>query len=98
MKQAVPAAFEGVDPDRVEQLLTAFVADLKGKSPENFLSILDKILRQVIVTDGLASYIKAIAEVFGCRIKHVLCRFHYLQNLHRHIDDAFGAKNKNRCR
>jgi transposase-like protein len=48
----------------------------------------------VIVTDGLASYIKAITEVFGCRIKHVLCRFHFLQNLHKHIHDAFGAKNK----
>jgi DNA-binding LacI/PurR family transcriptional regulator/anti-anti-sigma regulatory factor len=52
MTEAAGAASEGVISEWASQLLEAFVADLEGRSPGTFLSILDRILRQAEAAGG----------------------------------------------
>jgi signal transduction histidine kinase len=64
MVQAVGASYTGSIPEGVEQLLNAFSAELKGKSPGTFVSTLDDILRQVAAEGGdVASWQAAISAL-----------------------------------
>jgi len=80
-----------LDLNTYEILHSDVFLDNGNNSTRVFLSQLKclGIKPEVIVTDGLASYESMIPEIYGKKIKHVLCRFHFLQNLHRKIDEGF---------
>jgi sigma-B regulation protein RsbU (phosphoserine phosphatase) len=62
--QAVGILSAGLVPERAEQLLDAFSAELKGKSPGIFLSTLEGILRQVAAKGGdVASWQGALSAL-----------------------------------
>lgn len=72
---------------RDEASITTFLLGLKqlGYQPE------------FIVTDLLKGYTRLLPKVFGKRIKHVHCLFHFLQNLYKHFQNVYGLyfKEKN---
>ena len=74
IRQAAGKTMEELDPGWGDELLEAFFAELKAGKPGGFLSALDGILRQVVVSEG---QVDAWANVISALRR---CTLPYLEN------------------
>jgi PAS domain S-box-containing protein len=72
MRQAAEIMAEGLDSGWAEQLLEAFLAELKAEASGVFLSTLDGILRQVIAAEGqVAAWANVISTLRRRMLPHL---------------------------
>ena len=85
-------AFIAIDPVTLD-VLHVQVFEQNGPGTFNLFLIelkMKGIYPRRIITDLAIGYSQAIVDVFGKKVLHHHCFFHFKQNLHTHLDKAFG--------